>query len=202
MRPTIQRNDAGFVNHLVADHEVARSLHDFDAVVVEKRQHRTNGAQCQAAVPVGQVLPRIRSFLLCLVAGQTLALPFLRFWCQRGNPAVGWIDDERGLPAPLAWLKPGGANRHAVWAAGGFDGSVRLHLAEPLRVFLVVENRSGPHLRVPLDGSLEHVCARPDSLKVRIAPWSSGWRPCRRCRLRRGQRGYHRNCEHTHQREK
>ena len=50
MRPAVERDDARLVDHLVADDDEARRLHDLVAVVVDGRQERSHDAARDAAV--------------------------------------------------------------------------------------------------------------------------------------------------------
>ena len=59
MRPSIQRDDANRVNHLVEQGHVLRRLEDLHVVVVSARQHRWAGVQAkQAPRCQADVLPR------------------------------------------------------------------------------------------------------------------------------------------------
>ena len=50
MRPAVEGHDARLVDHLVADRDQARGLHDLVAVVVDDRQDRAGDAARDAAV--------------------------------------------------------------------------------------------------------------------------------------------------------
>ena len=58
-RTPVHRHDARLVHHLEVEDDVARRLHDADAVVVAIRHHRRRHAARDAAVPRVEVLPVI-----------------------------------------------------------------------------------------------------------------------------------------------
>ena len=93
MRTTVGRDDARVVDHLVDDHDVARSLQNLQVVVVGARDHRRPGVEAhdaavgQAAVGVG--IRKARVGLLC---------PFrvlLARSLRKGNSPIRRIHDER-----------------------------------------------------------------------------------------------------------
>ena len=56
VRAAVERDDARFVNHLVADRHVARALHDLVRVAVDGRHHRAGHAAGDAAIVEAEVL--------------------------------------------------------------------------------------------------------------------------------------------------
>src|SRR6185369_2605395 len=56
MRPGVEADDPGFMNHLVANRDVSRSLDDLIGVAVHARNHRPGKPARDAALPQAEVL--------------------------------------------------------------------------------------------------------------------------------------------------
>ena len=198
-RPAVERDDARFVDHLVANDHHAGSLHDLVAVVVDGRQERSHHAARDAAVveaavemavglaPLQALTPRARLRLL-------IRLTLLTLRRQRRLTAVGRIDDERRLPRRLAGLLPVRLRRGRAP-----DRTIRIHLhgehvdlgderffllldrLGALRELFVREHVPRPEPCGALERHSLHLDAWPEPLKIGVAP--------RRLRLDEAWRG-------------
>ena len=193
-RAPVHRHDARLVHHLEVQDDVARRLHDADAVVVAVGHHRRRHAARDAAVPRVEVLPVIPGLGLARERPAALhqrrqALALCR---HLGQPAVRRIDDERGLalhggrvgharlerPAEVA-LRDG--RRMCVTAPG--------RRRQPLLVFRfgekglagVARRRRGAARAAAAAAALQRHGAdernRPHSGQIGVAPGRLGVRP-------------------------
>ena len=182
LRAAVERDDARLVDHLVADHDVARRLHDLVAGVVDRRRQRPDHAARDAAVVEAAIRVRIGgAAALALLPGGSLACE--ASFRQRRDTAVRWIDDQRRLALRVAALEPVRRRRHRA-----ADGSARRRggvlerevgivenlLVRELRlaggVLLVREPIPRPELLVALHRHADHRRAGPDSGEIRVAP--------------------------------
>src|SRR5579863_4531966 len=125
VRAAVERNDAALVNHLIAENDVAWDLQDLVPVVVHNRNYRTQQASADAAVVNIEIFPGVG--LAAPFAGHSLAAAgffpvLLGFGSQSGEPAVGWIDDERGLPGWFAAFIPVRRRSYADFSVAGGGG--------------------------------------------------------------------------------
>src|SRR5688572_21188070 len=103
MRPAVQRDDPGFVDHLVVNHHVPGRLEDLIPGVVRGGKKATRHATRDTSLPGGLVLPRVGD------TGQVVVAFFFRPRHDR-NPSARWIDDER---SPWSQLPSGGVDGKA-----------------------------------------------------------------------------------------
>ena len=153
-RARVQRNDARVVDHLDLHHHVAGRLQDQVVVVVEPGNHGAGQAAGDAAVVQVHVLPGGRRG--DPPRQERVALP-LRPRRERGQPAVGRIDDERRLANQVAPLHP--------------ELVVAAHVARGRRP---VEADLGLDLRVAHRALLPR-SASPARPGLPAAPWASSW---------------------------
>ncbi len=96
VRAVVERDDPRFVDHLVANGDIFRCLHDLIGVAVDCRHHRSGQSARDAAVVHAAVEPRIRSSLAVARVVQCRNRGFTLLCLRRhaGQLSVGWIDDE------------------------------------------------------------------------------------------------------------
>ncbi len=199
---------AHLVDHLVADPDPSRSLHDLIGVAVDDRHHRTGQTAGNAAVVETAVHVRIRRSPSAARAGPLRgpvgdALLSFRRLCR--DPAVGRIDNARRpaarLPAiePVRWRRRGGPDLAGVRRVGRRDvefGVVGLQL--PLRSggsrgeLFVGDELPAREFGGTFERHALLVLVGKDAGDVRVAPRRSGRRPARlrgRRALRRGLSG-------------
>src|SRR5437773_11577679 len=101
----VERDDAdGVVAHLLENGDVSRSLENLKPVVVGRRQHggafvppdETPLLQGTGFVAVERLLSDV--FDEEAARSRTVGFAPLRFRCERRNPSIRRIDDERGSP--------------------------------------------------------------------------------------------------------
>ena len=188
VRPSIERNDAGVVHHLVADRHFVRRLHDPVAVAVDDREDRSDDAARDAAVVVGEVR---RALERPVAEGAAVARGPTRFGerRQRRQLAVA-IDDQRGLIERLLEPRVVVAERAAAVVRPLTGGLVALQLVGELglRQFDAAGKLIGPRER-----NANRAVARPGARKIGMSPRRLRRRPwlCRRglCRRRLGGGG-------------
>ncbi|HIE93004.1 MAG TPA: hypothetical protein EYQ83_09120 [Acidobacteria bacterium] len=96
VRAVVERDDPDLVDHLLQNRHVAGRLQDQEVVVVAARAFRR--ASCHAAL--GQIAVRPGVGAAC-PSGSNLAVGR-----QGRNPAVWWVDHERGLGEPGTTFPP------------------------------------------------------------------------------------------------
>src|SRR5262245_17396688 len=119
MRTAVQRNDSGFMDHLLKDRHESRTLHDLLSVAIDYREYGSGHAACDAANVVAEIFPRCRHRII--VAGSFRNSPRSGFGQDIRSSAVGRIDYKRGLSAwPSGTLAP-------VTRGASTDASIRTH---------------------------------------------------------------------------
>ena len=91
--PTVERDDAGVVHHLVQNRDIPRSLHDQHIVVVGARRHGRSGVEPHQA-PVGQTAVRV-VVREAVAQVQPLHAPRLGGLSLPRDTSLGGVDDQR-----------------------------------------------------------------------------------------------------------
>ena len=141
MRAPVQRNDAGLVNHLVSDDDIAGNLEDLGPHVVAGGSIDESSAARDAAIvrpEVLEVVERVRDDFV----GEVVIVGASGHFATRrspsgvfgGDPSIRRLDDQRGLPRRRAALTAqcDGGPVPGRWPAGA--GPVRFrHRARACR---------------------------------------------------------------------
>ena len=188
MRPSVKRNHARFVDHLVSDRDEPRALDNLVGVPVDRRHHRTRQASGDTPVVQAQVLGTVPR------AGRRAA-PHDLWWAaprclgQGRDPAVGRIDHQRrSIAGSVSTLGPmGGTGEHLFTASeDGRRGRDSLLERSPPGLFVsrltfgefgVGDGRSLTQLHGPFERHVAHGDVRKRPLNVRVPPGGSRRRP-------------------------
>ncbi len=162
VRPPVGVEDARVVDHLVADRHHARRLHDAVAVAVDDAQHRADDAAGDAAIVEREVLRCVERTVAERAAVARCAA-LLGLGRDRRLPAVGRVDDERGL-AERASCEVAAERADGVLARSGR----RLRLLLPRRPLFVALIEPLPRVcgrcsGMPCVSSLDHTPCRSGS---------------------------------------
>ena len=189
MRPAVQRDDAGIVDHLGMDDDESRALEDLIVVVIGLRKHHVGNAPSDASFPQVSILR---------IVGGTARLPRLRprglallgFSGQRGHSAVRRVhdegrppggDDARSAVPPEIVIRTGDIRVGASVAA--IAVGARECLPFELGGFGLGEKFFARHIGGPLER--RDCCGRPDTLEIGMTPRRARRTP-RLCAGRRG----------------
>ena len=167
MRPPVERDDPGVVDHLDEDHDITRRLEDLVVVVVEAGHHRAG--QPARDAPLVQVAV-FRSGRLPAAIRLAPGAPLGLRRRQRGQSAVGRVDDQRCSRHPDAPLDPEVVVRPGLARPRVDAPLLPGHVARrvPSHSFLFRQELPSVQVGGPFQRGRRGV--RPAPLQVRVAP--------------------------------